>query len=203
MNANDVLIDLLNDNRRRLHRVFGTMSEECLHSAPDPEANSIAVTVWHMGRLFDVFLTQHVLGNRARNESWFSRGWAERTGYDPRGIGRDGWGSVNRYAREEVHAIPRFSHEQLLVYFDGVIDAVQTYLRETPFDQLLQAGVGFDGRYTRYQIIRMALLDNTRHLGEVFALKAMWQRERRREEETGAVEGGTCFRLSKTGEKHP
>lgn len=179
MNANDVLIDLLEDNRRRLHRVIGEMSDELLHWTPDPGANSIAVTVWHMGRLFDVFLTRQVNGDMAENECWFSRGWAHKTGYDPRGIGRDGWGSVNGYTAEEVAAIPRFTGEQLLAYFDDVHDTVKTYLRNTPIDELQTAASGFDGQYTRYQCIQMALLDNVRHLGEIFTLQAMWDRRNR------------------------
>lgn len=178
MNANDVLIDLLNDNVRRLHRVMDAMSEDCLYWTSDPEANSIAVTVWHMGRLFDVFLTQQAQGKEATNEMWFSSGWAERTGYDPKGIGRDGWGSVNDYAREEVAAIPHFSREDLLGYIDDVADGVTAFLSATRVEELLQAGVGFEGKYTKYQIIQMALLDNVRHLGEVFALQTMWERRR-------------------------
>ena len=176
MNANDVLIDLLEDNRRRLHRVIGEMSDDLLHWTPDPGANSIAITVWHMGRLFDVFLTRQVNGDIAEKECWFSRGWAHKMGYDPRGIGRDGWGSVNGYTAVEVAAIPRFTREQLLAYFDDVHDTVKTYLRNTPIDELQTAASGFDGQYTRYQCIQMALLDNVRHLGEIFSLRAMWDR---------------------------
>jgi hypothetical protein len=178
MNANDVLIDLLEDNRRRLHRVMGEMSHECLYYKPDPGGNSIAVTLWHMGRLFDVFLTQQVYGRPAGDECWFSQGWARRTGYDPRGIGRDGWGSVNDYTPDEVAAIPRLGVEQLLAYFDDVHAAVKTHLQNTPIDELLTAAAGFEGRYSKYQCLQMALLDNARHLGEIYALKAMWERGR-------------------------
>jgi len=176
MNANDVLIDLLRDNVRRLHRVMDAMDEDCLRWTPDAEANSIAVTVWHMGRLMDVFLTRQAQGRKPGDEVWSSRGWAERTGYDPRGIGRDGWGSVNDYTRGEVAAIPRLSREQLLAYGDDVADAVTGFLTETPIEALLEAGVGLEGRYTKYQLIQMALMDNVRHLGEIHALKAMWER---------------------------
>jgi hypothetical protein len=176
MNANDVLIDLLSDNQRRLHRVMDAMNDDCLYWTPDPEANCIAVTVWHMGRLLDVFLTRYAQEKEAGKEAWFSRGWAERTGYDPRGLGRDGWGSVNDYSREEVAAIPRFSRQDLLGYSDDVADRVIGFLSETRTEELLQAGAGFEGKYTRYQLIQMPLLDNVRHLGEVFALKAMWER---------------------------
>ena len=63
MNANDVLIGFLEDNGRRLHRVFNRMNDECVYWQPDMETNSIAITVWHMARIFDVFLTQQVKGD--------------------------------------------------------------------------------------------------------------------------------------------
>lgn len=176
MNANDVLIDLLNDNNRRLKRLFDTISDELLHWIPAPGANSIAVTVWHMGRLFDIFLTQQAQGKPAENEVWFRKGWVERTGYDPRGIGRDGWGSVLDYTREEVAAIPRFIRAELLGYIDDVAEAATAYLTNNPIEALLEPGAGFDGKFSRYQCIQMALMDNVRHLGEIFTLKSMWER---------------------------
>ncbi len=176
VNANEILIDLLNDNQRRTHRVIEGLPEACLYWNADPGANTIAVTLWHMGRLFDVFFTQMVKGEPAEKECWFRRGWAGRTGYDPRGIGRDGWGSVNGYSQEEVRAIPRLSGEQLLGYLDEVYEEVRSYLGATPFEALEKPAAGFDGRYTKYQCIQMAMMDNVRHLGEIYTLKSMWER---------------------------
>ena len=106
MNANDVLIDLLEDNRRRLQRVFGLMSDDCLVWKPEADANSIAITVWHMARMMDVFLTQQARGDLPEEECWFQQGWAGQTGYDPRGTGQNGWGMLTGYTQDEVAAIP-------------------------------------------------------------------------------------------------
>ena len=176
MDANDVLIDFLEDNRRRLHRFLGKLEADCLHWKPDPGANSIAVTVWHMGRLFDVFLTRLARGEPAENECWYAEGWAEKTGYDPRGLGRDGWGSVNGYTAEQVADIPRFSTEQLLDYYDAVLLRARGFVEATQMEQLLAPAPGFEGQFTQYQIAQMAILDNARHLGEIFAIKEMWTR---------------------------
>ena len=62
LNANEVMIDYLDDTRRRLKRNMSEVDLEGLHWTPDPGANGIAVTMWHMGRLFDLFLTQQVQG---------------------------------------------------------------------------------------------------------------------------------------------
>jgi hypothetical protein len=176
MNANDVLIDLLEDNRRRLKRVFGVMSDQCVYWRPDMETNNIAVTVWHMARIFDVFLTQQALGEPAESECWFRNGWVDLTGYDPRGLGQNGWGMVAGYSYEEMRAIPQLSRNQLLGYLDEVYDSVKGYLGTTKIDALLKHGAGFNEKFSKYQCIQMALMDNVRHLGEIFALKARWDR---------------------------
>lgn len=121
MNANDVLIDLLEDNRRRLHRVFDVMRDDCVMWKPEADANNIAVTVWHMARIFDAFLTQQAKGDLPEEECWFRYGWAEQTGYDPRGIGQNGWGMLTSYTQEDVAAMPQLTREQVLGYLNKCI----------------------------------------------------------------------------------
>src|SRR4030065_570818 len=137
MNANDVLIDLLEDNRRRLHRELSKMSEECRLWKPEADANSIAITIWHMARIFDVFLTQQAKGDTSGDECWFHNGWAERTGYDPRGIGPNGWGMLTGYTEEEVDVMPQLTRPQVLEYLDEVYDSVKEYLTRMSKEQLL------------------------------------------------------------------
>jgi len=177
MNANDVLIDLLEDNRRRLHRLFDVISDDCLFWKPVSEANNIAITVWHMARIFDVFLTQQAKGYTSEEECWFRHDWAHQTNYDPRGSGQNGWGMLTGYTQEEVAAMPQFTKEQILGYLDDVYNTVKEYLENTPTEILLTPGIGFQGRFTQYQCIQMALLDNVRHLGEVFAIHAKKDRQ--------------------------
>jgi hypothetical protein len=176
MNTNEVLIDLLEDNRRRLRRLFDTLSEDCLLWKPEPTANSIAITVWHMARMFDVFLTRQAKGEAPEGECWFCHGWAKQTGYDPRGCGQNGWGMLTGYTQAEVAAIPPLTRAQLLGYLDDVYDTVQAYLSDTPEDKLFTPGAGFEGKYTQYQCLQMPLLDNVRHLGEIYAIKSSWER---------------------------
>ena len=177
MNANEMLIDLLEDNRRRLHRVFNAMSDECVFWKPDKETNNIEVTVWHMARIFDVFLTRQAKGDSAEEECWFRFGWAKKTGYDPRGIGQNGWGMITGYTQEEVVAIPKLTREQILEHLNDVYDTVKEYLSNIPVEKLQSPSAGFNAKYTKYQCIQMALLDNVRHLGEIYALKARWDRK--------------------------
>lgn len=177
LNANDVLIDFLEDNRRRLKRLFGALSDDCLTWQPEVGANSIAVTVWHMARILDVFLTRQVRGAPPEEECWFQQGWEITTGYDPRGLGQNGWGMLTGYTAEEAAALPQLSREQLLGYLDQVYDRTREYVAATPIETLLTPAAGFEGKYTKYQCIQMALMDNVRHLGEIFAIKASWERQ--------------------------
>lgn len=177
MNANDVLIDLLEDNRRRLLRLLSSLSGECLVWQPEPGANSIAITIWHMARIFDVFLTRQARGEPAEAECWFRHGWAEGSGYDPLGIGQNGWGMLTGYTQEEAAAIPKLALAQAPGYLGDVYDTVKEYLASTPVETLLTPGAGFEGKYSKYQCIQMALMDNVRHLGEIYAIQARWERQ--------------------------
>jgi len=176
MNANDVLIDLLEDNQRRLHRFLASIPDELVYWYPEPGSNNMAVTIWHMTRIFDVFLNQQALGFDAEKECWFSNGWAVQTGYDPRGCGQNGWGILTGYSQEEVAAMPRMTREQVLGYLDDVYDTVRQYLLDTSIEILLSPAAGFEGKYSQYQCIQMALMDNVRHLGEIFSIKSHWDR---------------------------
>jgi hypothetical protein len=172
-----VLIDILEDNRRRLKRLFDSVSDECVFWKPEAEANTIAITVWHMARMFDVFLNQQAKGCGSEEECWFRQGWAKQTGYDPRGIGLNGWGMLTGYTQKEVAAIPHLTREQMLAYLNDVYDDVKGFLAGTPIEKLLMPGIGFEGKYNQYQCIQMPLLDNVRHLGEIIAIKMRWERQ--------------------------
>lgn len=176
LTGTEVMIDYLDDNLRRLKRQLETVDDDCLCWRIDPESISIATILWHMGRILDVFFTHLALGLPSDQERWFAGGWAENTGYDPRGLGRDGWGSVNEYTLEEVAAMPKFSLDLLLAFIDDVYDAVREYLLAIPMLELAEPAAGFEGKFTRYQVISMALMDNVRHLGEIRLIKSLWMR---------------------------
>jgi hypothetical protein len=64
----------------------------------------------------------------------------------------------------------------LLGYLEDVYASLREYLTTTPMKALAEAGEGFEGKYTRYQVISMALMDNVRHLGEILLIKSLWER---------------------------
>ena len=118
LTGTEVMIDCLDDNLRRLKRQMEKIDNHCLYWQPDAEANSIAVILWHMGRILDVFFHLLALGLSTDQQVWFRCGWAEKTGYDPRGIGRDGWGSLNDYTLQEVAAMPRYTDSDLMGFIE-------------------------------------------------------------------------------------
>jgi hypothetical protein len=75
--------------------------------------------------------------------------------------------------------MPQLTREQILGYLNDVYDTVKDYLTNTSIEKLQTPGIGFDGQYTQYQCIQMALLDNVRHLGEIYAIKARWDRKKK------------------------
>ena len=176
LTANDVMVDYLDDNQRRLRRTLAGISDDCLHWKADEESNSIATNLWHMARILDVFVTHLALGLPTNQERWIAGGWAKETNYDPRGIGRDGWGSVNEYTLEEVSAMPKFSLGLLIDFIDDVYKTVRDYICSSSLEILCQPANGFNGQYTRYQVISMAVIDNVRHLGEIRLIKSLWER---------------------------
>ena len=113
----------------------------------------------------------------AEEECWYRHNWVEQTGFDPRGTGQNGWGMLTGYTQEEVAMIPQLTRGQILGYLNDVYDTVKEYLAITPMKMLQTPAAGFDGRYTKYQCLQMALLDNVRHLGEIYAIKARWDRQ--------------------------
>lgn len=180
MNANEVLIDVLEDNRRRIRRALETMSDECLAWNPETEANNILITLWHMGRILDVFLNRQARGC-PEEEIWIQQGWIEQTDYNPAGRGQNGWGMLTGYTQAELKEMPQFMRAQVFTYLYEVYDNVRDFLIQTSEERLFSPAAGFEGKYTQYQCIQMALLDNVRHLGEIFAIKSSWDRHHKME----------------------
>ena len=178
MQGRDLLLDLLDDNTKRVHQLLDETTGECLHWQPDPDANSIAVTLWHASRAFDVFMTQHIKDQSNEKEVWIQSGWAEKSNYDPRGLGTNGWGMLTGYSLDEMRQIPKFGKEILRGYYHEIVTVIQTYVRETNEEELAQPAPGFEGKRTKFYWVRHPLFDLSRHVGEMLALKAMWERQR-------------------------
>jgi hypothetical protein len=180
MTDKEVLLDLFQNLANALRWTIKDLSLDALRWQPDEEANNIAVTVWHISRAFDLFRVRLFESQPPEQELWHTRGWAARTGYDPRGIGGHGFGNLYGYTREEVAAVPILPADDLLAYFDQVYEAMVAYLGDVPAEALYQPAAGWpDKGYTVYTWLRNLLADGHEHLGEIKAIKAMWERRQR------------------------
>ncbi|HSH01984.1 MAG TPA: DinB family protein [Anaerolineae bacterium] len=179
MNSNELLLDLIDENVGWVHWLLGEVSEDCLYWYADEGGNNIAVTLWHVTRVFDLFYTQHILNESWEKERWWASGWAERSGYDPQGVGVHGWGTLQGYTRAEVEAIPPLGKEILQGYFDEVLGMIRGYVAELEEDEWRAMAPGFEGKQSNYFWIRAPFLDMVRHIGEMVALKDMWMRVER------------------------
>jgi DinB superfamily/SnoaL-like domain len=173
MNDREVLADLIVDLTAGIHQAVTGLSVPELTWRPDAEGNSIGVTVWHISRGLDVLKVRFLEQQQALAEQWHTQGWAQKTGYDPRGIGTGGLGILTGYTQEEVAAIPELAAEDLLAYLDQVASALRQYLLPLPEGVLAQSIVAMGESLTAYQLIKGILLGCVGHLGEIEALKAL------------------------------
>jgi hypothetical protein len=176
MKGAEVLADLVIYLARSVRKEIEELSHEELTWQPDAEGNNIAITVWHFSRWLDL-LTVHTFENRPLEEQqWYTRGWAKKTGYDPRGIGYQGFGVLTGYTQEEVAAVPVLDANDLLIYLDQACEALRHYLLLMPEATLNEPTPGMGGKRTQYHWIRSIVMGSFGHVGEIEALKAMQRR---------------------------
>jgi len=158
----EVLAEWVFDIRGALERQLERTPEAALHWRPARETNSIADTIWHIARWLD--LVEMWLANAApETQHWIADGWAERTGYDPRGVGTDGLGAISGYTFAEVEAVPRLRADQLLAYLSTVCDGVAPRLRSAD-----------DAAAKRYAGVIQGIFG---HIGEIAALHTLYERQ--------------------------
>jgi len=177
MGEKEILLDLLQNYTTWRHRTVGDLSLDELTWQPDPQANNIAVTVWHVSRAFDLLKVLILEDQPPEHELWFTNSWAEKTGYNPIGLGHAGFGNLAGYTLAQVAAVPVLPADDLLAYFDQASSALYNYLAGLPNEAIYQPIELSDGTTTpAYTFIRNFLMDGREHLGEIKTIKAMWER---------------------------
>ena len=158
----EMLADWVTDLHALIERQLARTPDAALHWRPARETNSIGDTVWHIARWLDLVCMW--LQNAApERQHWMADGWAERTGYDPRGIGTDGLGAISGYTFSEVEAIPKLRADQLREYLDTVCEDVIPKLR------------GADD--TAAQRYKGVVQGTFAHLGEIAAIRTLYERQ--------------------------
>jgi len=158
----ELLADWVTDLHALIERQLARTPDAALHWRPARETNSIGDTVWHIARWLDLVCTW--LQNAApERQHWMADGWAERTGYDPRGVGTDGLGAISGYTFAEVEAIPSLRADQLREYLDSVCDDVIPRLRGAD-----------DSAAQRYKGVVQGTFS---HLGEIATIRTLYERQ--------------------------
>ena len=174
MNEIDLLSELLTDIVRDLKPEILPLTPAELAWQPGPRANSIGVTIWHIARGMDFLATRLFLQKSADEELWHANGWREKTGYDPRGIGYDGWGVLTGYTWEEVLAIPRLTSIELMQYLEDSCQSLTSQVCNfTPETIHQPARVLMDGKLTYYRWVKGFYKGFQAHIGEIMAIKAL------------------------------
>lgn len=180
MNGTELYADLIASLTEGMHSEVGKLSSQELDWQPDAEGNSIGVTLWHVSRWFDV--TARIFQEKpSEDELWLTQGWAERSGYNPQGIGYRRLGALTGYTQQEVAAIPHLSAADSLAYLDQSSEALRAYLLALPSFEALQQPVPGWGRETpvsKHDLLKVVFMGCSGHLGEIKALKAMMSRAR-------------------------
>lgn len=169
----ELLADLAAEVERGMRRHVDPLTAEALAWKPDAEANSIGVTVWHVARWLDL-LTVVVLQNRPpTDEFWHASGWAKTTGYDPLGIGFNGFGAITGYTQAEVAAIPEMSAADLLSYLGEAAGALRAQLLRMSDESLHEPAPGSHQGLLAYAWLKPVLCGCLGHVGEIDALVSM------------------------------
>jgi hypothetical protein len=155
------LAEWVADLRAALERQLERTPATALHWRPAREMNSIGDTVWHVARWLDL-VTMWLENGAPETQHWIADGWAERTGYDPRGVGTDGLGAISGYTFAEVEAIPKLRADQLREYLGTVCDDVIPRLKAAD-----------DATAQRYKGV---IQGTFAHLGEIAALRTLHDR---------------------------
>jgi hypothetical protein len=168
-----MLADLIGTFGGLMHLRIDPLDEDAFNWRPDPGGNTIAHTVWHVSRWMDVLAVFVLQGRPHEDEQWFARGWRDRYGYDPRGIGHEGFGVITGYTLDEVNAIPRMDKAGVVAYFDQTIAAFREQISSMTDESLQLAAPGGPGGRVAYQWIKAILTGELGHVGEIEALVAM------------------------------
>jgi len=179
MKSTDIILDLLQTYKNGIESSLKDLPTEAWTYQPDPEANHIAVTIWHLARLMDMFVVMRLQIKPIDDELWFTNGWMEKTGYDPRGIGSRGLGVLIGYSAEEMLQVPVLSIEDMQNYFNDTHTALVDLIKNLPDEKLDEQAPGGDPKRTYYEWAKLLLNDGLRHTGEILAIKSMWERKQK------------------------
>lgn len=168
METREVLADAFGRVREGVHRLCDGLETAALTWRPDPDANTIAWLVWHIGRGGDV----QIADLADREQRWIADGWAER--FDlPFDVDDSGYG----HTTEQVGQVRPGSTDLLVDYLDATIDFALKYLETVDADELDRV---VDRRWDPPVTAGVRLVsivdDQSQHVGQAAYVRGMYER---------------------------
>ena len=161
--ATDILIDGISRIREVSRRAGAGLTEEQLTARLDPEANTIAWLLWHLGRVQDAQVADVAGGTQV----WLAEGWAQRFGL-PFASSETGYAQ----SADEVASVRGVEADLLLGYIDAVCDRTERYLSDLTDDDLADiVDEGWDPPVTRAARLVSILSDDLQHAGQAALLR--------------------------------
>ncbi len=166
--STDILVDAIGRVRETATRAVAGLSSAQLEARIDPEANTIAWLLWHIGRVQDA----QVADVAGREEVWTAGGWMGRFAL-PFGASETGYA----HSAAEVAEVSGVSAELLAAYVTDVCDHTIEYLRT-----LGEADLGriVDTRWNPPVTLAARLVsvvsDDLQHAGQAAFIRGVLQR---------------------------
>jgi hypothetical protein len=161
-----VLVELADRVAVWARRCLERSTPESLHWRVDPDANTVAINVWHIARWWDFMGRVLYVAGAVEDQHWLRDGWIARTGYDPRGVGWGGFGLLTGYNAAEQRAVPRMDAASLAEYHATAIASLRAALARESASTLGRTFHVIDRDRLRWDMVFSALLGGTKHLGE-------------------------------------
>ncbi len=166
MDVKDFALQSLNESQTALMEAVDGLSQEELMRQPQPGANHIAFTLWHMVRAEDWFF--HYLFQRVP-QVWESERWHEKLNLpdDPRVTGFG-------YTAEQVASFPSVPLRDLIAYGEAVRARTVDYLRNVDparFDEIVKSRLF--GEVSIGSLIGHLLLEIAQHVGQIAYIRGL------------------------------
>ena len=170
MDVREFALLSLNDLQTALVEATSDLTQEEVMRLPQPGANHIAFTLWHMARVEDWFF--HYLFQRVP-QVWESGRWHEKTGLpeDPRATGFG-------YTTEQVADFPSVPLRDLMAYSEAVRAATSDYLRNVEPSRLDETVTSrLFGEVTVGSLIGHFIVEAAQHVGQIAYVRGMLRKQ--------------------------
>ncbi len=165
----DVTLQAVGDYGRQLERALTGLELEEARWMPTPDSNHIMWTLWHMGRMEDMW------GWYLRGKgdcAWIEGGWAERLGIDPE---RNGAGDTI----EQVRDFPNVSVDEVIGYWKASRELLIPSIEGVTVDQLNDKRPEIwehapDRAPTLLWVLGRIPVENSQHTGQIAYIRGLY-----------------------------